>query len=120
MDKRLIDANTLHAKIMKDNDNDLSRKENIAQFLLRIETAPTIEAKPIQHGLWLNMTKGIPLTEKQMNSGSFSWCCSVCREYSGTQYATRRFNFCPYCGAKIDADHIADDSKKVGGTENDD
>ena len=44
MEVRLIDANTLHAKIMKDNDNDLSRKENIAQILLRIETAPTIEA----------------------------------------------------------------------------
>jgi hypothetical protein len=44
MEVRLIDANTLHAKIMKDNDYDLSRKENIAQILLRIETEPTIEA----------------------------------------------------------------------------
>lgn len=116
----LIDAIQLHRKIMDDAGYDFSKELNLAQCLLYVENAPMIEAKPIQHGLWLNMTKGIPLTENQLNSYSFAGCCSVCGENSGTQYATRRFNFCPYCGAKMDADHIADVSKKVGGTENDD
>ena len=101
---RLIDANTLHAKIMKDNDNDLSRKENIAQFLLRIETAPTIEAEPIRHGQWI------------MNNPYGIKCCSEC----GYGQSIGAENYCPNCGSKMDAYHIADVSKKVGGTESDD
>ena len=87
---------------MKDNDNDLSRKENIAQILLRIETEPTIEAEPVRHGRWIKQENGMNV-------------CSVC----GVKRVSR-FNFCGNCGAKMDADHIADVSKKVGGTENDD
>ena len=40
---RLIDSDALYLKIIKDNDYDLSRTENIAQILLRIETSPTLE-----------------------------------------------------------------------------
>lgn len=86
MDKRLIDANTLHAKIMKDNDNDLSRKENIAQILLRIETEPTVEAEPIKHGYWI------------MNNPYGIKCCSEC----GYGQSTGAENYCPNCGAKMD------------------
>ena len=40
---RLIDAEELHKKIMMDAGNDLSQELTIAQCLLYMENAPTIE-----------------------------------------------------------------------------
>lgn len=88
---RLIDANAFHAKIMKDNDNDLSRKENIAQFLLRIETEPTIEAEPIRHGRWKIHILKIGGGDKIR-----SYLCSEC-----DRYVNMRSDFCPNCGCKM-------------------
>jgi hypothetical protein len=86
---RLIDANALHAKIMKDNDNDLSKKENIAQILVRIESAPTIEAEPVRHGRWGEIGGYEP-----ENHG---FACSAC------DFATTvKSRFCPNCGARMD------------------
>lgn len=45
-DVRLIDATRLHAQVFNDNGGDLSKTENVAQILLRIENAPTIDAIP--------------------------------------------------------------------------
>ena len=102
---RLIDANALHAKIMKDNDNDLSRKENIAQFLLRIETEPTIEAEPIRHGEW------IPVSSYEAFGGVAElwgdsiayYYCSKCKEQAYADEFGRDIlsKFCPHCGAKM-------------------
>ena len=93
---RLIDAEEL-----KRDYCAMLFPRNRIDVLKVIDAQPTVTAES-KHGRWLNMTKGIPLTEKQLKSYSFAGCCSVCRENSGTQYATRRFNFCPYCGAKMD------------------
>ena len=47
---RLIDANVLHARICEDSEHNYGASANIAQILLQIETAPTIEAEPVRHG----------------------------------------------------------------------
>lgn len=48
---RLIDANALHAKICEDSENNYGASVNIAQVLLYIETAHTIEFEP---GQWID------------------------------------------------------------------
>ena len=67
---------------------------------------PTIEAAPVRHGRWQKM------------GGDEPWlhgcCCSICGFTTAQDY-----NYCPNCGTRMDADHIADASKKVGGVNND-
>ena len=93
---RLIDANALHSKIMKDNDNDLSRKENIAQILLRIETAPTIEAEPVKHGRWIFVGEGTMPDGWTYRKYKCSECDFVTVEAK---------NFCQNCGVKMNEDN---------------
>ena len=66
-----------------------------------LNNIPTIEAEPVRHGRWI----------KQENGMNVCSACGVIR--------VSHFPFCGNCGARMDADHIADVSKKVGGTEND-
>ena len=101
MTERLIDANALHAKIMKDHDNDLSKKENIAQILLRIETAPTIEPKPVRHGQWIERRYGNWKDDIRICSAK----CSECKRYAyqmKTLVVWFDADFCPNCGARMD------------------
>ena len=104
--KRLIDANALHEKIMKDNDNDLSRKENIAQILLRIETAPTIEAEPIKHGQWVLC---VDQNGVDNDNNNYAYLCSQCH-HQDVHSTNAKVNFCWNCGAKMDKESWITDS----------
>lgn len=44
---RPIDADALHAKIYEDSERSYGASANIAQVLLRIETAPTLDYAPV-------------------------------------------------------------------------
>ncbi len=48
---RPIDANSLHAKILKENRYNYAANENVEKILLRIETEPTIEPEQ-RHAYW--------------------------------------------------------------------
>lgn len=61
-----------------------------------IDTAPTIEAEPVKHGQWVNLS---------------GWCnrgivkCSKCGntlDMHGVNAGRGDANFCPNCGAKMD------------------
>lgn len=98
---RLIDADALHADFINDllcikfgaalqgtpySDIDVSN------VLERIEEAPTIEAEPVRHGVWLD--SGI--------NGTVS--CSLCKftDFFAKQNRMMLFKYCPGCGAKMD------------------
>ena len=103
MPQRLIDANALHAKIMKDHDNDLSKKENIAQILLRIETAPTVEAEPVNHGYWIECDYKTLEHGEIESAYKAGLCCSECR--TGFKKSKMTFKqYCAACGAVMDAE----------------
>lgn len=59
-----------------------------------IECAPTVDAEPVRHGRW------IPVENDDM------FCyCSECgtHEYRET-IEVLRYDYCPYCGAKMNAE----------------
>lgn len=55
-----------------------------------IRNAPTIEAKPVRHGQWI---------EKPYLLGTTQYC-SECGENYGMPHGM--FNYCPNCGAEMD------------------
>ena len=77
---RLIDVDLIL------NDNNLLYywyfPDELVVFVRDIEQAETIDSVPVVHGHWA------------VESGRV--CCSVCGEQS------LEYNFCPYCGARMD------------------
>lgn len=57
-----------------------------------IESFPTADVAPVRHGEWLLRHEGY---------GHY-WECSVCHT-NPCIYVTKDTNYCPYCGAKMDA-----------------
>lgn len=96
-------------KLCSDTRNPYHRI--VREFLL---TAPTVDAEPVRHGRW------IPIEYDGYADGAPVWDkyeCSECgHEHKGEEDTLTAF--CPDCGARMDADHIADASKKVGGADN--
>lgn len=86
---RLIDANALHAKIFEENRRNYTATENVAQILLRIETAPTIEPED-RHGKSCEYCKGRLYTKKPF----------IVITPKGRRIDVC-FNFCPNCGADM-------------------
>lgn len=81
-----------------------------------IEAMPTIEPE-VRHGRWIDT----PLPNSRVAK------CSLCGFWQRTNgddktgkhlIHTAVYRYCAGCGARMDADHIADVSKKVGGADN--
>lgn len=92
---RLIDANALHAKIYEDSERSYGASANIAQVLLRIETAPTIEPK-LRHGDWNTIYSF---------DGDVYFRCSNCEEefvLDDGNPKSKGWKYCPSCGCKMD------------------
>ena len=91
---RLIDADALHKQIFADNCGDLSKKENVAQILLRIEKAPTIavDAQPVKCGRW------------HYDNAKDQCFCTECGNYTyiGKFENEILSNYCPHCGTKME------------------
>lgn len=58
-----------------------------------IEDAPTVEAVPVVHGEWERISN---------RPKTYIRRCSVCSRESYTCFSSRDYNFCPWCGAKMD------------------
>ena len=75
--------------------------EVAAALVKLVEKAPTVDAEAVRHGRWLNKT------ERIYADLNYRFDCSVC---SHIFYAAGidTFNYCPNCGAKMDAE-VQDD-----------
>lgn len=84
---RMIDANAL--KTSFEEDGHLSNY--IEEF---IDNAPTIDAEPVRHGLWIQ-SKTVPAYHH----------CSLCKVARKMQASCNKYlilRYCPHCGAKMD------------------
>ena len=108
---RLIDANALMKQFYNYYDcvNEFTSKNGyrgdtlmdyeVADMIYNcIENAPTVDAKPVVHGRWIEeQVEGFnPFTEDMCPIDVLQ--CSVCGEFFDSSHA---FNYCPNCGADM-------------------
>lgn len=71
----------------------------LADVANMINTAPAVDAEPVRHGRWIDMQ------EDDATEGM--WRCSVCSFDGYFDIMTPKecgTNYCPNCGAKMDAE----------------
>lgn len=61
-----------------------------------LKPVKSADVQPVKHGKW----------EKDEKRNSFEKFCSVCKHeaYWDTDYGQQLFDYCPYCGARMDGD----------------
>ena len=70
------------------------------EMLDEIENLPAVDAKPVAHAKWHLCRMNVPKGHGQMYS---AWRCSACHKHE-----RKRSDYCPNCGAKMEAKHEAD------------
>lgn len=100
---RLIDADALEQRFLgicdmcEGKDSNMCRACAADDMKELLEYAPTIDAAPVVHGEWIDMT------EDYITGGM--WRCSVCEYdmYFDIMTPTEcGCLYCPNCGAKLD------------------
>lgn len=102
---RLIDAEWLEDLLLMHEQNaraieasgrkvSFTYADGIRTGYADVGLCPTIEAEPIKHGQWINVNDGKWNTVYVLK-------CSCCGEIDTRMYVTD--NYCPNCGAKMDA-----------------
>ena len=86
---RLIDADALMMPINASWRDAGLHSEDYGKIKRWIKNAPTIEAEPVKHGEW----RDYPIADGCLQ-------CSIC----GVLRIGGPSNFCPNCGAKMDAE----------------
>lgn len=85
------------AESMRNNPHEgkiaLNHRLEHEHFLRMIALAPDADVAPIVHARWV--------WRKMYNSEFSMLCCSACLETEG---ANKNFDYCPNCGAKMDAE----------------
>lgn len=105
---RLVDVDALineHCSSCNEDVRNECKTDPMCGSLAWFTDAPTVEAVPVVHGRWI---KGIIEREPVIKNGkvyrndTLTFQCSKCKEtFAGI---TNGFNFCPYCGTKMDGD----------------
>ena len=89
---RLIDADAL---IQDLKDHKIPFNADINEAII---VAPTIDAVPVKHGHWVEQ-------EHEDWKWSKEYRCSECGKYRlVTTPVGREWNYCPYCGAKMEVE----------------
>lgn len=107
---RLIYADELEKKLARYFTGDrggeatmreLITDETIADSIRIIREQPTVYAEPVRHGEWI----GYPECLRYENAlTDDDYACSCCGEvFSCIDNDMERFDYCPHCGAKMDA-----------------
>ena len=87
---RLIDADAFLER--------MSRTDRFFGVVYDINDAPTVDAVPVVHGRWLTWEEQFPGRTPRKKS-MLGVLCSACHNH-----ADNMSNYCPNCGAKMDAD----------------
>lgn len=102
MTGRLINADAIEYSPL----DDIYNRDVMVAFKESIENMPTVDAEPVRHGHW----NGI-----EMDSRGYTdiFECSECKCYVRTPFMMKvmEYDFCPSCGAKMDAQEKDDDRK---------
>ena len=106
---RLIDANALYAEV--DESQAHNNHQGIAHsihnsehmhFKYMIDHAPTVEARPVRHGRWIEET------EPDENGNVISMCDQC--YHTDEHCKNMKIPYCWYCGADMREDMKCDES----------
>lgn len=119
---RLIDADKIYKKIIQAEDLAMDRVANTnatigyrinpmyirycaqlderTAFKFMIIDAPTVDAMPVKHGHYVGEGDGYANGELVYDV----WKCSECGCVFEDDYEKPTYNYCPNCGARMDAD----------------
>lgn len=89
---RLIDADALNLEYEVDMADDWKTAHEIANV---VKYAPTIDAEPVRHGKWNRYYR--------MHSGD-TFVCNRCGSCFVVLQGADKMNYCPSCGARMDAE----------------
>lgn len=95
---KLIDADEIRWADHYDSDGNLSKYK----VAYSDEMPPTVDAMPVRHGKWLD-----PEAFKRPWFRHHIFECSVCRntlDMDGVNAGRGDANYCPNCGAKMEAE----------------
>lgn len=105
---RFIDAEWLKLSILNIEDEAARNKRTDAipwLTLMRaaIDLCPTADVEEVKHGKWMD-GKYFPFIPKKGTQGFQTATCSRCNitQSVNTYQEKVKFNYCPYCGAKMD------------------
>lgn len=73
--------------------NETEREYTKEMVVAFVENMPTIDAVPVVKGNWERVSD---------RPKTYIRRCSVCSRDSYTCFSERDYNFCPWCGAKMD------------------
>lgn len=88
--ERLIDANELYV------DARFGENEEPYISLYQINNAPTVDAEPVRHGWWTN----ISISANGIESSAE---CALCGAIVHNSFSSN-INYCPNCGAMMTLD----------------
>ena len=77
-------------------------KDGILTTLALVKTAPTVDAEPVRHGHWGEVSREYATGEGADMYAQCSECGSI--EIVYTRQYVQRYAYCPYCGAKMDGE----------------
>lgn len=93
---RLIDADKIPWTDLSDG-----RGLCYVTFLEKVQRLPTVKETPVRHGRWIYY----PECLKNEGASHDDAICSVCGEmFDQMDNDVERFDYCPHCGAKMEAE----------------
>ena len=101
---RLIDGDALKNKIeqhsypLSDRINSIENGMFLCGIYQAIDESPTIDAAPVVHGRWILLGKNEHDYETSVEEK-----CSLCGRYVYRYDTELQDNYCPNCGARMDA-----------------
>lgn len=103
MRMRLIDADALEIKAETGTDPANPIADMTFIRLCEVEDAPTIDAKPVEHAYWVGL-------DEDARGFASEYGCSNCDSVTYLYMYQRScdYEFCPYCGARMDGDENAE------------
>ena len=91
MAQRLIDANAFERRCMFDKNI-----EDMQDVIYALRDFPTIDAEPVRHGKWIKAD-----SQQYFRKHYPCFTCSECGYRKDSQ---KKWNYCPHCGARMDAE----------------
>ena len=88
--KEYIERAALKRELAPYEENDFSQQMDV--ILAIVDAQPAADVAPVVHGAWLL---------RHIGHGHY-WECSIC--HATPIYVTNNTNYCPSCGAKMDAE----------------